>query len=78
MSQPNDRLTTGWKILIILAFLGVLLGGGNAERNARAARHEVQRLRNEVRHLDSKVSKLEQEQRQRRLAEDASPGSPGD
>lgn len=60
MAENSDgRLTTGWKIAIVVALLGALTGGGKAERDARDARNRANQLQSKVRQLDSRLDKLE-------------------
>ena len=43
--EEKGRLTTGWKIVIILAFLGAGSAGGRAEQRARDLEGEVSAAR---------------------------------
>jgi hypothetical protein len=56
----NQRLTTGWKVVIVLAFLGAVGGGGNAEREARQARDEARRAEVKARQVDQQLDRLEE------------------
>lgn len=70
-AQGGGGLTTGWKVVIVIAFLGALFGGGKAERDARRAEQRARRAENEARRLEGRVRRIEAEMAKLRKASDA-------
>ncbi len=60
-NEKKDRLTGGWKTVIVLAFIFSLAGGGKGERDVRRARAEVDKFQTVIRKMDSRLSALESE-----------------
>ncbi len=56
--KRKGRLTTGWKVLIVLGLFTGGAGAGRGEQLAREARSQVEALRFEVRSLQSELSKI--------------------